>query len=145
MNKTMQINSVVNQMIRCGRQNVKISKEEKQQYASDYEHEIILALELVPQAQATFQAVVAKKLKSDREKVIKFCNDLRNKNFSGPNDPVFLLWRFLKTASKKPSNLYPSVSYAIRSYLAGKKIRGIRNDLPDTIKSKKKPSSITHP
>jgi len=128
MNRTEQINSVINQMIRCGKQNAKISDKDYEQYASDYQSEISLALDLIPQAQATFQAVVAKKLKSDREKVIKFCNDFKNRNFSGPTDPVFLLWRFLKTASRKPSNLYPSVSYAIRSYIEGKKIRSIRND-----------------
>jgi len=129
MNRTAQINSVVNQMVRCGRENVKISAEKKEHYACEYEQEIFLALDLIPQAQATFQAVVAKKLKSDeREKVIKFCIDFKNRNFSGPNDPIFLLWRFLKTANRKPSNLYPSVSYALRSYLDGKKIRSIRND-----------------
>lgn len=129
MNRKSQINSVVNQIIRCGKPNTKIPTKKKSQCASEYEQEISLALELIPQAQATFQAVIAKKLKSDdRDKVIKFCNDFKNMNFSGPNDPVFLLWRFLKTADKKPSNLYPSVSYAIRAYLEGKKIRSIRND-----------------
>ena len=129
MNRAAQVNSIVNQMIRCGRSNMKISKKKKAEYASQYEEEISLAMELVPQAQATFLAVVAKKLKSDdKSKVIDFCNDFKARNFSGPNDPVFLLWRFLKTASRKPSNLYPSVSYAIRSYIEGKKIRRIRND-----------------
>ena len=86
-------------------------------------------MELMPQAQATFLAAIAKKLKEgDKDKVVEFCNNFRNKKFSGPDDPVFLLWRFLKTASRKPSNLYPSVSYALRSYLEGRKIRSIRND-----------------
>jgi hypothetical protein len=129
MNRTKQINSVVNQLIRCGKVNVRIPKKKKEQYASYYEQEISLALDLMPQSLATFQAVIAKNLKdSDKEKVAKFCSDFKNKNFSGPNDPVFLLWRFLKTANKKPSNIYPSVSYALRSYIAGKKIRSIRND-----------------
>jgi len=119
-------------MIRCGKENVKVSAEKKEYYATEYENEISLALELVPQAQATFQAVIAKKLKLDREKVMKFCNDFKNRNFSGPSDPVFLLWRFLKTASRKPSNLYPSVSYALKSYLEGKKIKSIRNDMSCT-------------
>lgn len=129
MNRSAQINSIVNQIIRCGRENIKVPRKKKDICASEYEQEISLAMELLPQAQATFQAVVARKLKSnDKEKVINFCVDFKNKKFSGSNDPVFLLWRFLKTANKKPSNLYPCVSYAIRSYIEGKSIRSIRSD-----------------
>lgn len=129
MNKTAQINSIVNQIIKCGRTSLRVSPNKKNQCFIEYEKEIVLAMELMPQAQSTFLAVIAKKLKSDdRDKVISFCKNFKSKNFKGPDDPVFLLWRFLKKANKEPKNIYPSVSYAIRSYIKGSKIRGIRND-----------------
>jgi hypothetical protein len=128
MNKEKIVESVTNQMMKSGSaKKLRATSNQRLDFKAMYEEEIIEAMRLMPQRPASMIAVIAKALaKHDREKVVKFCDDFCNKNFSGPNDPVFLFWRFLKRADKNPSNLYPSVVYALRNYLEDKKVREIR-------------------
>lgn len=115
-------------MIKCGKNKV-VDKQYRDQYIDLNSDVINLAYTLFPSMPSAFQAAIANGLKTkNRDKVIEFCDNFKNNNFQGEKDPVYLLWRFMKRASKKPENIYPGVSFALKSYINNMQIRSIRSD-----------------
>lgn len=132
--KNIQI-SIANQMIKCGKNKV-VDKQYRDQFI-DLNFDVInLAYTLFPSMPSAFQAAIANGLKTNnRDKVIEFCDNFKNNNFKGERDPVYLLWRFMKRASKKPKNIYPSVIFALKSYINNIEIRSIRSDRSKLLQS----------
>lgn len=129
MNKDNIMISIANQMIKFTTNTKSVKKEHREIYIKENFVELNLAYSLFPTMPSAFQAAVANALKTKhRDKVIQFCKDFKENKFKGDKDPVFLLWRFMKRADKSPNNLYPAVSFALKSYIENSEIRSIRSD-----------------
>lgn len=136
-NKYELIDQVASQMMRCGQPGrLKASDKEKERFRKRHEKHIIWALKSLPRSSSALAAVIVKCLiKYDDKKVAEFCNALKNQIFDGPNDPAFLLWRFIQVPhGKETMHVYKISVCAAKAYMEGRKIKNLRPVKEDVFK-----------
>jgi hypothetical protein len=90
-----------------------------------------------PRASAAVGAVICKAaLLYNRESALAFADALRAGTFSGQDDPVFLLWKYLLRKDQSTIQIYKTTVTAVRAYCEGRKLsvlREAKGDIADVL------------
>lgn len=120
------VGQVINRMVKAGDSVCpKITVEQKEMLKKKYETDIIWAMSNLPTCSSSVYAVVVKCLiKYNKNTVVNFCKSLKNHTFNGKNDPVFLLWKYLKrNRGQNTIAVYRTTVCAAKAYMEGRTMK----------------------
>lgn len=123
------VEMVANQMMKGPRHGrLPGTKRQRQYFKKRHERQISWVLERLPRCSAAVGAVMVKcLLKYGEEPVARFCKALRDHHFNGPNDPAFMLWRYLQAhRGKETTEVYQKTVVAAKAYMEGTPITSLR-------------------
>ena len=129
------ITGTCNQMMKSGQGGrlLKIDKHIREKFKEEHERSIEWAIDHLPRISSAAVAVVVKCiLKHGKEKILPFCDKMKNEMFDGVNDPTYLLWSWLmRNKGANPAHVYKRTVTATRACMEGRTISEIRPSKTD--------------
>jgi len=134
--RTALVEMVANQMLKGPKGgSLPGTPEKRKEFREEHQDKIEWVVNQLPRCSAAVGAVLTKAaLRYGDEPVEKFCKALKTQSFNGPDDPPYLLWKFLMEGGQETKITYKKSLYAVKAYMEGKKITSIRQGEGDILK-----------